>query len=102
VVDPPVDPPPVLVTFAVGDRITVSANTNVRATGALTASLLGTQSASAAGTIVGGPVPKDANNITWWQVDFDSGVDGWCGQDNFVKIAASPPVQPTGLHVKPD
>jgi hypothetical protein len=102
VVDPPVDPPPVLITFAVGDRISVSANTNVRATGALTATLLGTQNTSAAGTIVGGPVPKDANNITWWQVDFDSGVDGWCGQDNFVKIAASPPVQPTGLHVKPD
>lgn len=96
-----VDPPtPPAATFAVSDRIQIAKDTNVRLTGALTAALVGVQAASATGTIVGGPVPMDANNIIWWQVDFDTGADGWCGQDNFTKIAGVPPVQPSGLHIK--
>lgn len=90
-------PPPPVVTFAIGDRVEVSANTNVRSTSALTGTLLGLQSAPARGTIIGGPVGKDANNITWWQMDYDTGVDGWSGQDNFVKIAPVKPSKPTGL-----
>ena len=90
-------PPPPVVTFAIGDRVEVSANTNVRSTSAVTGTLLGVQSAPARGTIIGGPVGKDANNITWWQMDYDTGVDGWSGQDNFVKIAPVKPSKPTGL-----
>ena len=84
-------PPPPVVTFAIGDRIELSANTNVRASGALTATLLGTQPTLAKGTIVAGPIGKDANNITWWQINYDTGVDGWSGQDNFVKTTEPPP-----------
>jgi hypothetical protein len=90
-------PAPPVITFAIGDRIEVAANTNVRASGALTGTLLGTQSALAKGTIIGGPIGKDADNITWWQMDYDSGADGWSGQDNFVKIPAVKPSRPTGL-----
>jgi hypothetical protein len=86
-----------VVTYVIGDRVELSANTNVRSSGALTATLLGTQLALAKGTIIGGPIGKDANNITWWQLDYDTGVDGWCGQDNFVKIPAVKPSKPTGL-----
>jgi hypothetical protein len=93
----PPPPPPPVVTYAIGDRVELSANTNVRSSGALTATLLGAQLALAKGTIIGGPVGKDANNITWWQLDYDTGVDGWCGQDNFVKIPAVKPSKPTGL-----
>jgi hypothetical protein len=94
----PINPP--VSAFKIGDRIQVSKDTNVRTSGALTATLLGVQSANSTGTIIGGPVGPDANNITWWQVDFDSGVDGWTGQDNYTKIEPTRPVAPTGLKVE--
>lgn len=92
-------PQPTPPSFAVGDRIQVSNDTNVRSAGALTATKLGVQTATATGTIVGGPIGKDADNITWWQVDYDTGVDGWSGQDNFVKLTAQAPSKPQGLRV---
>jgi hypothetical protein len=42
---------------------------------------LGTQAIGMTGTIVAGPTL--ANGITWWQINYDSGVDGWSGADNF-------------------
>jgi hypothetical protein len=97
ITSPPPPPPPPVVTYSIGDRVELANNTNVRSSGALTGTLLGTQVALAKGTIVGGPIGKDANNITWWQMDYDTGVDGWSGQDNFVKIPAVKPSRPTGL-----
>lgn len=94
----PIDPP--LSAFSLGDRIQVSKDTMVRSSGALAATLLGVQTAGSIGTIVGGPVGPDSNNIIWWQVDFATGVDGWTGQDNYVKTVSSPPVPPTGLRVE--
>lgn len=93
--------PPPSVTFAVGVRIQVTKDTNVRDTAALTGTLLGAQSANALGTIIAGPIGPDANSITWWQVNYDTGVDGWSGQDNFLLSAGQPPSAPTGLREKP-
>lgn len=95
---PPPPPPPA--PFKVGDRIAVAKNTNVRITGALTATLLGVQSTNSKGTIRGGPIGPDSDNITWWQMDYDSGTDGWSGQDNFINIPPEPPSPPTGLRVE--
>lgn len=92
----PVDPPPP-VGFALGDRIQVTKNTNVRVSGALTATLLGVQVANSEGTLVAGPTGPDVNNITWWQVDFDTGVDGWTGQDNYIKSTQDKPRIPTWI-----
>lgn len=83
--------------FAIGDRIQVSKNTNVRASGALTGTLLGVQSAASSGTIIGGPVGPDADSITWWQMNYDNGTDGWSGQDNFVKLSGQRPSKPSGF-----
>lgn len=94
----PANPP--LAAFSPGDRIQVSKDTNVRSSGALSATLLGVQGADSIGTIVGGPVGPDSNNITWWQVNFDTGVDGWTGQDNYIKIVPTKPAPPTGLRVE--
>lgn len=91
-----IQPPPV-VTLAIGDRIKTLNITNVRASGALTATLLGTQAQGSFGTIIAGPVPMD--NFTWWQVNFDSGADGWCGEDNFAKQTA--PSTPQGFKAGP-
>jgi hypothetical protein len=92
--------PPPVAAFAVGDRIQISNNTNVRTVGALTGTLLGTQSANTSGTIVGGSIGPDSNNITWWQIDYDSGVDGWSGQDNLVKMSDPRPTKPKGLRIE--
>jgi hypothetical protein len=91
----PINPPPGV--FSRGDRIQLSQDTNVRSSGALTATLLGVQVTSSSGLIVGGPVGPDSNNIIWWQVDFDTGVDGWTGQDNYIKTAPIKPSKPTWI-----
>lgn len=86
---PPTDPPPTTVLpgseFAVGNRIRVFRSTNVRGSAALSGTLLGTQATNATGLIVGGPVTMD--NIVWWQVNYDSGADGWSGGDNFTLVS---------------
>jgi hypothetical protein len=92
---------PPAVSFAVGGRIAVIRNTNVRATGTLSGTLLGVQTTGSTGVIVGGPVVAD--NITWWQVNYDNGADGWSGADNFEPSTTitppTPPSAPTGLRV---
>lgn len=91
--------PPPSVNFAVGARIETLNVTNVRASGTLGGTLLGTQAQGSYGTIVAGPVFAD--NITWWQLNYDGGADGWSGQDNF-KISTSQierPAAPLGLKV---
>jgi len=98
-ITPPPPPPP---TFQVNDRISTIRNTNVRATGTLSGTLLGVQVTGSLGVIVGGPIVMD--NITWWQVNYDSGADGWSGEDNFAKSTAGPPgptapLPPTGVQV---
>ena len=95
---PPVVPP--TATFAIGNRIQTTTATNVRATGALAGTLLGQQPVGTLGTILAGPVLMDG--ITWWQVDYDSGADGWSGADNFILAAnqSTPPTAPTGVKVK--
>lgn len=97
VIPPPVEPP--AVTFAIGDRIETTKLTNVRSSGSLSATLLGTQAQGSAGTIMAGPVVMD--NITWWQINYDSGADGWSGADNFLKITGqpTPPTTPKGVKV---
>ena len=88
-------PPP---TYVVGARVQTSKTVNVRASGTLTGTLLGTQASGVAGTIVAGPVLADG--FTWWQINYDSGVDGWSGEDNLTSSSAAvPPSAPTGLKV---
>jgi hypothetical protein len=81
--------PPPAAAFAINDRISTIRNTNVRATGTLSGTLLGVQITGSLGTIIEGPVVMDA--ITWWRVNYDSGADGWSGEDNFAKSSVGPP-----------
>jgi|GEM_PF-5751055 len=64
-----------------GDRIRLSSNTNVRVSPGLdnaVNTVLGVQPIGAQGTVVGGPVATGYNaNCAWWQIDYDTGVDGW-------------------------
>jgi hypothetical protein len=64
--------------FGVGARVMTVASTTVHATPKGT--VLGSQLVGASGTIIGGPYITGEGTNPWWQVDFDSGVDGWVKQ----------------------
>ncbi len=46
-------------------------------------SVLGSQTADIRGTLTQGP-STDENGVTWWYVDYESGVDGWVRADDLV------------------
>src|SRR5205823_1701172 len=61
-----------------GDRVKVLGGANIRAAASVTGTLVGAQPNGAAGTVVGGPVvDTKGDGLTRWQIDFDSGPDGW-------------------------
>ena len=97
----PSSSPPPSTTLTVGSRVRVVQTINVRATAGGT--LLGTQPTGALGRIVAGPQlaaisgSGSTTRFTYWQIDYDSGVDGWSGQDNLVldpPVAQPPASQP--------
>jgi GH25 family lysozyme M1 (1,4-beta-N-acetylmuramidase) len=61
----------------VGNRVTANTNVNVRSAPA--GSILTTRVTGDKGTIIGGPTVASLNGtpITWWQVNWDTGTDGW-------------------------
>jgi len=61
--------------FAVGNRVRATRKVNVYPSPSASGSMLGTQPKGALGTVIGGP--WYANNLWWWQVNFDQGSDGW-------------------------
>ncbi len=61
--------------LVIGARVQITANLNVRSNASITASKLGFQATGALGTITGGPIT--ANGYTWWNINYDTGVDGW-------------------------
>ena len=85
-------PAPVSTKFTPAQRIQVTSGPlNVRATPATTGTLLGTQATAALGTIVSGPTIQGGYN--WWQINFDSGVDGYVAEDFLAAYVA--PVTPS-------
>ncbi|TLY42810.1 MAG: hypothetical protein E6K59_08050, partial [Nitrospirae bacterium] len=87
-------PPPSSTKFSLNDRVQVINGTlNVRSTPTTAGTLLGSQSIGALGTVIGGPVNADGFN--WWNINYDTGVDGWSVEDNLVKYVAPPPPAPT-------
>jgi PKD repeat protein len=63
--------------IVIGSRVQTNDVVNVRQTPAGT--ILGTQSSGKQGTVTGGPSVASLNgtSFTWFNVDFDSGLDGW-------------------------
>jgi len=86
-------PPPAPSTkFLVGDRVQTLANLNVRSSPSTSGTLLGTQPAGIQGTVIGGPTA--ANALNWWQINYDTGADGWSVEDYLDKVSAPPPPPP--------
>ena len=71
----------------VGGRVKVTSKLNVRKTPSLKSKLLGIQPAGALGTVIGGPVSADG--YIWWNINFDSGKDGWSVQNYLIPIATA-------------
>jgi hypothetical protein len=63
--------------FSYGNRVSVIALSNIRDVAGTT---LGTQGIGVSGSIISGPITSGA--ITRWNVNFDSGVDGWISEAN--------------------
>jgi GH25 family lysozyme M1 (1,4-beta-N-acetylmuramidase) len=66
-----------LFALVVGNRVTANTNVNVR--DAPAGNVLTTRTTGDAGIIVGGPTVASLSGtaITWWQVNWDTGTDGW-------------------------
>ena len=64
--------------FLIGDRVQVIELVNVRSEPKASGAVLGTRPKGALGTVVGGPWYW--NQRWWWEIDFDSGLDGWVKQ----------------------
>jgi len=67
--------------FTINDRIRVfDGPLNVRLTPEIiSGNTIGSQVNGVIGTVVDGPV--EASGYTWWEIDYDTGVDGWSAED---------------------
>ena len=66
-------------TFSINDRVQTNTFLNVRATPSISGTLSGNQALGSRGIIIGDPARAD--NYWWWQVNYDTGVDGWSVED---------------------
>lgn len=64
----------------VGCPVVISDTLNVRQTPSTVGTALGTQRAGSQGRVIAGPTT--AAGLTWWQVDFSAGADGWVAEGN--------------------
>ncbi|MEK7602609.1 MAG: heparin lyase I family protein, partial [Patescibacteria group bacterium] len=81
-------PIPVSTKFSLNDRVQSTATLNVRATPSTSGTLLGSQTTNTLGTVIGGPTNTDGFN--WWNLNYDTGVDGWSVEDYLSNYVAPP------------
>ena len=70
--------------FTIGDRVQTTWKVTVRSTPSNSGTVSGTQLKGAMGRVVGGPCYS--NLQWWWQIDFDSGTDGWVAQGKLKNV----------------
>lgn len=80
--------------YSIGNYVKVigTQNLNVRATAA--GALIGSQVVGSQGKIIGGPTTAtfEGKSYIWYNVDWQSGVDGWSVQEGFGLIIPSAPI----------
>jgi hypothetical protein len=69
--------------FALGQRVQAAPEgANIRGGASLASALLGSQPSGAMGTVTGGAALDAAGDgLIRWEIDFDSGADGWAAED---------------------
>lgn len=75
--------------FLIGDRVRTTVNLSVRLRGSRKSERIDIQLKGRTGTIIGGPVHIFGEDMTWWQIDYDQGRDGWSAAEFMEKIAPS-------------
>jgi hypothetical protein len=77
--------------FSVGSQAQVSLGPlNVRSCAGTSCSVLGKQSTiGTLATVIGGPL--QANSFWWWQLDYESGADGWSAEPFLVASTTTIP-----------
>src|SRR3989344_2244974 len=86
--------PPVSITFGIGDRVYPTDDVKVRSKPDIDLKAIGTQASGTPATVISEPV--FANDFIWWNLDYESGVDGWSVEDYLKKIATSSPLADVG------
>ncbi len=76
--------------FPLNARIKTTAKVNVRSSASITTNILGTQTVGSVGTVVAGP--NSGSGYTWWQINFDSGVDGFVVEKYLTLLNPNPPL----------
>ncbi len=78
--------------LAVGDRVSATANLNVRPSPG-SSTVLGTQSAGSQGVLIAGPQTASLSGASyvWWQVAWDSGSSGWSADTFLMKVTVPAP-----------
>ncbi|HEX9579710.1 MAG TPA: Ig-like domain-containing protein [Gemmatimonadales bacterium] len=84
--------------FVYGSRVQVqNGSVNVRATAAISGTMLGWQPVGATGTVVSGSVLDSVGDqLIRWKVDFDQGADGWAAE-YYLAEAAAPALTPIAV-----
>jgi hypothetical protein len=75
--------------IAIGSRVQTTIASNIRS--APSGAYLGQQPKGALGSVTAGPQVANFGGkpVTWWQINFDTGVDGWCGEGLLKVVQAS-------------
>ena len=80
---PPPEEPPM---FVVGDRVKATSLLIIRSGPAKSFPQVGSQAIGAVGSVTEGEVLDSASGFIYVKVNFDSGVDGYCGIDKLEKV----------------
>ncbi len=70
---------------------------SVRSTPSISGLLVGTQPVGAYGSVISGPVQAD--NLNWWNINYEKGVDGWTDENSLVQVTPTPLPIPTFLSI---
>ena len=76
-----------------GSKVLTRTTADVRVSPSPNATLVGTQPAGRLGSVTAGPVIS--GNDIWWEINYDSGKDGWTVEDALVE-AYFPPAESAG------
>lgn len=70
-----------------GERVKTTADLNIHSSPSISSGTkLGLQRYGSQGTVIGGPTT--AAPYTWWQINFDTGVDGWAVENYLASVIA--------------
>ncbi|MGA7213794.1 MAG: fibronectin type III domain-containing protein [Terrimicrobiaceae bacterium] len=75
--------------FVIGDRVVALQGVAARNVASTAGNILQLHATGESGTVIGGPV--SANGWTWWNINYDTGSDGWSTQEGYLAKATGTP-----------